>query len=79
LRHPADGGRLFRLVIEHDLGPLAELRGAGWLVLGAVSLVDAFEPPADSGTRTLAALLGMLGLIAGLVVLRRPGETLRGE
>jgi uncharacterized membrane protein HdeD (DUF308 family) len=91
--------------------PLADLRGAGWLVmvagaisivagllaiaypditllalalfagvniivLSALSLVDAFSAAADSGARMLSALLGILGLIAGLVILRRPGETL---
>jgi uncharacterized membrane protein HdeD (DUF308 family) len=91
--------------------PLADLRNAGWLVIGAgavsivagllaiaypditllalaifagvniivlsgLSLVDAFGARADTTTRTLSALLGILGLIAGLVLLRRPGETL---
>jgi uncharacterized membrane protein HdeD (DUF308 family) len=91
--------------------PLAELRGAGWLVvaagaisivagllaiaypditllalaifaginiivLSALSLVDAFAPSSDATSRALAAVLGILGLIAGLVILRRPGETL---
>jgi uncharacterized membrane protein HdeD (DUF308 family) len=91
--------------------PLAELRGAGWLVvlagaisivagllaiaypditllalaifagvnlivLSALSLVDAFAPSSDSTARMLAGLLGILGLIAGLVILRRPGESL---
>jgi uncharacterized membrane protein HdeD (DUF308 family) len=91
--------------------PLAELRGAGWLVLfagaisivagllaiaypditllalaifaginlivmSALSLVDAFSPHADGGAKALSAVLGVLGLIAGLVILRRPGESL---
>jgi uncharacterized membrane protein HdeD (DUF308 family) len=55
---------------------LAIFAGVNLIVLGAMSLVDAITASADSGTRALAALLGILGLIAGLVVLRRPGETL---
>jgi uncharacterized membrane protein HdeD (DUF308 family) len=91
--------------------PLAELRGAGWVVIAAgaisivagllaivypditllalaifaginlilmsaLSLVDAFSPNADGGAKALSAVLGVLGLIAGLVILRRPGESL---
>jgi uncharacterized membrane protein HdeD (DUF308 family) len=50
--------------------------GVNILVLSALTLADAFAPSADSTSRTLAAMLGILGLIAGLVILRRPGETL---
>ena len=91
--------------------PVADLHGAGWLVigLGVVSIVagllaiaypditlltlaifaginliflslwslaGAFSRNADGGARALSAVLGVLGLIAGLVILRRPGETL---
>lgn len=91
--------------------PLAELRGAGWMVMVAgafsivagllaiaypditlltlaiisgvnlillsiMSLVDSFSSGSDGSSRALSAVLGVLGLIAGLVVLRRPGETL---
>ena len=41
-----------------------------------MSLVDAFSDDGDTTTRVLAAVLGLLGIIAGLVVMRRPGETL---
>jgi uncharacterized membrane protein HdeD (DUF308 family) len=55
---------------------LAIFAGINIIVLSALSLVDAFAPSSDTGARTLSALLGVLGLIAGLVILRRPGETL---
>jgi uncharacterized membrane protein HdeD (DUF308 family) len=50
--------------------------GVNLIILSALALVDAFDGEADSGARALAAVLGVLGLIAGLVVLRRPGESL---
>jgi len=55
---------------------LAIFAGVNLMVLSAVSLADAFHTSPDSGSRALSAILGVLGLIAGLVVLRRPGETL---
>jgi uncharacterized membrane protein HdeD (DUF308 family) len=50
--------------------------GVNLVILSVLSIVDAFDTAADGGVRALAAVLGVLGLIAGLVVLRRPGETL---
>jgi uncharacterized membrane protein HdeD (DUF308 family) len=41
---------------------------------GVVALIDAIV--GDSGSRTLSAILGVLALLAGLVCLRRPGESL---
>ena len=55
---------------------LAIFAGVNLCVLSALSLVDAFDGDADGGSRALSAILGVLGLIAGLVILRRPGETL---
>jgi uncharacterized membrane protein HdeD (DUF308 family) len=55
---------------------LAIFAGVNLIVLSALSLVDAFAKNSDTGARTLSALLGVLGLIAGLVILRRPGESL---
>jgi uncharacterized membrane protein HdeD (DUF308 family) len=55
---------------------LAIFVGIDLIVISIVSLVDAFAKGADGGTRALSAILGVLGLIAGIVVLRRPGETL---
>jgi uncharacterized membrane protein HdeD (DUF308 family) len=54
---------------------LALFAGINLIVLGALSLVDAFTGD-DDGSRAVSAILGVLGLIAGLVILRRPGETL---
>jgi uncharacterized membrane protein HdeD (DUF308 family) len=61
---------------EITLLALAIFTGVNLIVLSVLSLVDAFGSDVDGGTRTLSAILGVLGLIAGLVVLRRPGETL---
>ena len=55
---------------------LAIFAGINLIVVSGISLADAFSPDADAGSRALSAILGVLGLIAGLVVLRRPGETL---
>jgi uncharacterized membrane protein HdeD (DUF308 family) len=61
---------------EITLLALAIFTGVNLILLSVLSLVDAIRPGADGGTRALSAILGVLGLIAGLVVLRRPGETL---
>jgi uncharacterized membrane protein HdeD (DUF308 family) len=36
----------------------------------------AFEHQRDAGARALSGVLGLLGLIAGIAVVRRPGDTL---
>jgi len=41
---------------------------------GVVALVDTIV--SDSGSRALSAIVGVLALLAGLVCLRRPGESL---
>src|SRR6187200_2949168 len=46
--------------------------GVNLLILSALSLADSFDGSADSGARALSAVLGVLGIIAGLVVLKRP-------
>jgi uncharacterized membrane protein HdeD (DUF308 family) len=55
---------------------LALIAGINLLLLGALGLVDAFSSDGDSTTRVLAAVLGVLGIVAGLVVMKRPGDTL---
>jgi uncharacterized membrane protein HdeD (DUF308 family) len=55
---------------------LALIAGINLLLLGVMSIVDAFSGDGDTTTRVLAAVLGLLGIIAGLVVMRRPGESL---
>jgi uncharacterized membrane protein HdeD (DUF308 family) len=46
------------------------------MVLGILSLIDAFGGERDTTGRVLAGVISILGLIAGLVVIRRPGESL---
>jgi uncharacterized membrane protein HdeD (DUF308 family) len=55
---------------------LALIAGINLLLLGALSLVDSFGGDRDSTSRVLSAVIGVLGIIAGLVVMRRPGESL---
>ena len=55
---------------------LALITGINLLLLGALSLVDSFSDDGDTGARVLSAVLGLLGIMAGLVVMRRPGESL---
>ena len=55
---------------------LALIAGINLLLLGVLSLVDAFSDDGDTTSRVLAAVLGLLGIMAGLVVMRRPGESL---
>ena len=61
---------------EITLLALAIFTGVNLIVMSVLLMVDAFGSDVDGGSRTLAAILGVLGLIAGLVVLRRPGESL---
>jgi uncharacterized membrane protein HdeD (DUF308 family) len=55
---------------------LALIAGINLVVLGALSLADAFGGEQDTTARVLCAVMGVLGIIAGLVVMRRPGESL---
>jgi uncharacterized membrane protein HdeD (DUF308 family) len=56
---------------------LALIAGINLLLLGCLGLVDSITSDgADGGTRVLSGVLGLLGVIAGLVVMRRPGESL---
>ena len=48
--------------------------GVSLLFLGAMDIVEAIAGAPES--RTLAAIIGVLSLLAGLVCLRRPGESL---
>ena len=61
---------------EITLLALAIFAGINLMVVGLMSVIEAFDDELDSGARSLAAVLGILGMIAGLVVLRRPGESL---
>jgi uncharacterized membrane protein HdeD (DUF308 family) len=55
---------------------LALIAGINLLLLGVLGLIDAFHDDGDVTGRVLSAVLGLVGIIAGLVVMRRPGESL---
>jgi uncharacterized membrane protein HdeD (DUF308 family) len=55
---------------------LALIAGINLMLLGLLSLIDAFAGEQDATARVLCAVLGLLGILAGLVVIRRPGESL---
>jgi uncharacterized membrane protein HdeD (DUF308 family) len=55
---------------------LAIFTGVNLIILSILGLVEAFSADSDDGSRALSAVLGVLGLIGGLIILRRPGETL---
>jgi uncharacterized membrane protein HdeD (DUF308 family) len=55
---------------------LGLIAGINLLLLSVVALVDAFSADADVGARVLAAIMGVVGIIAGLTLMRRPGESL---
>jgi uncharacterized membrane protein HdeD (DUF308 family) len=48
--------------------------GISLLMIGIMNIVEAIA--GDPGSRALAAIVGVLSLLAGLVCLRRPGESL---
>lgn len=59
------------------IGVIAVIFGIYLLISGLIELVAGIaEDDVDGGTRVLAALLGTLSLIAGVVVLRHPGKSL---
>src|SRR3954462_4098863 len=55
---------------------LALIAGINLMVLGILALVDSFAGERDTTARVLVAVIGLLGIIAGLAVIRRPGESL---
>jgi uncharacterized membrane protein HdeD (DUF308 family) len=56
---------------------LAILAGVNLLLFGIWAMVDAFGKRDDgTGIHVLAAILGLLAVIAGLVVLKHPGKSL---
>ena len=55
---------------------LAILIGLTLISLGALSIANAFQHDLDGGARALSGVLGLFGVIGGVVVVRRPGETL---
>jgi uncharacterized membrane protein HdeD (DUF308 family) len=55
---------------------VAVLVGLDLICLGALSIGRAFEHERDAGARALSGVLGLLGVVAGIAVVRRPGDTL---
>jgi uncharacterized membrane protein HdeD (DUF308 family) len=55
---------------------LAILVGLTLISLGALSIANAFQHDLDGGARALSGVLGLFGVIGGVVVVRRPGDTL---
>ena len=55
---------------------LALIAGINLVILGVLGIIDAFDTDVDVAGRVLVGVLGLLGIIAGLVVMRRPGESL---
>jgi uncharacterized membrane protein HdeD (DUF308 family) len=55
---------------------LALILGINLAVLSAFTIADALSADADPNDRTLRIVLGMSGIIGGMVILRRPGDTL---
>jgi uncharacterized membrane protein HdeD (DUF308 family) len=55
---------------------LAILVGLTLISLGALSIAQAFQRDLDAGARALSGVLGLFGVVGGVLVVRRPGETL---
>ena len=52
------------------------ITGINVVVLGILGLISAVDDDLPTGVRILDALAGVLGVLAGIVIMRRPGETL---
>ena len=70
------GGILAIVYPDVTLLVISLILGIELLVFGAVDFVEAFLDDKDLTTRFLELVLGLLGVIAGVVVLRKPGESL---
>ena len=70
------GGILAIAYPDVTLLVISLILGIELLVFGAVDFVEAFLDDKDMTTRFLEIVLGLLGVIAGVVVLRKPGESL---
>ena len=55
---------------------LAIVAGFDLICLGAVSIARAFQGDRDAGARALSGVLGLFGVVAGIAVVKRPGDTL---
>lgn len=60
------------------LGVIALILGLYLIISGLIELVAGIaEDDADGSLRVLAALLGIVSLIAGVIILRNPGDSLK--
>ena len=55
---------------------LAIITGISLFMFGLMGLVEGVMGGDDSGVRTLNIVLGLIAVIAGVVLIRRPGESL---
>jgi uncharacterized membrane protein HdeD (DUF308 family) len=55
---------------------LALIAGINLMLMGVLALIEAFGGERDATARLLCGIIGILGLIGGLIVIRRPGESL---
>jgi uncharacterized membrane protein HdeD (DUF308 family) len=60
---------------EITLLALGLIAGINVLLLGILALVDAVASEGNAGARVLVGILGVLGVLGGIVMMRRPGET----
>ena len=71
------GGILALVYPDITVEVLAIILGINLLLFGILDLVDAFTgDDVDHTGKTLQVLLGLVGLIAGIICLRRPSEAL---
>jgi uncharacterized membrane protein HdeD (DUF308 family) len=61
---------------EITLLALGLIAGINVLLLGVLALVDAVASEGGTGARVLVGVLGVLGVLGGIVMMRRPGETI---
>jgi uncharacterized membrane protein HdeD (DUF308 family) len=54
---------------------LAIVAGFYLLCLGVLSIARAFAGDRDAGARALNAVLGLLGIVVGVAIIRRPGDS----
>jgi uncharacterized membrane protein HdeD (DUF308 family) len=69
-------GMLALVYPDATLLVLGLICGVNVLLLGILSLINAVDDELPTGVRILDALAGVLGVLAGIVIMRRPGETI---
>ncbi len=73
-----DIGAAILVLVYPDISLLvvALVLGVYLLVVGAMAMIDALLIDADAVMRALQGVVGLIAVIAGLVVLRQPGDSL---